>query len=235
MPGAGFASALPTPCLAEGIEARRPCVLASPVRTALPPRAAARSCQLFCSSGMTAQERHHMPPHGRSPPPPDRSACPAPEEPPAWGPLQWRQSPTGCPPGSSALTAAAQPGQSADPRVCPAALMQHRVSRRLSGCALSAAGAAAVARRSRRGREPASRCPPCACWWCQRSGREASGDQRWVPLAFNSSLADPPRLLVGALVLDSFSGASGGAAIALGWLVLALFGDSAACSRVGAG
>ena len=69
-----------------------------------------------------------------------------------------------------------------------------------------------------------------------------------MPLAFNSSLADPPRLLVGALVLDSFSGASGGAAIALGWLVRSLFGelasvglasdgsgDSVTCSLAGAG
>lgn len=68
-----------------------------------------------------------------------------------------------------------------------------------------------------------------------------------MPLAFNSSLADPPRLLVGALVLDSFAGAGGGEAIALGRLVLALFDglvslglasdgsdDSAASSRAGA-
>ena len=102
------------------------------------------------------------------------------------------------------------------------------VSRRLSGCAPSDEVAAAAARRSLRGREPASGCPPL-CVLVVGVRREASGDQRWVPLAFNSSWLILPgcwwghwcwTLLWGEWWCSNRFG-----------LVLALFGDSA-CSRV---
>ena len=61
MPGAGVASARPTPCLAEGIQCQATLRAGITGENGPASKSCGQiACQLLCSSGMSAQKRHHM-------------------------------------------------------------------------------------------------------------------------------------------------------------------------------